>query len=370
MVLYELEGKMHIRGLNGVNIQLNQVKRINELLNERKELKYIKVEIISSLANLLNDDEMDQLEIRDDFIQTLIQGLKETIDKKETNKRVLHGTKYYITYTIGNTEAFIFSSLWLKRICKISINEELKEKVYKSNIFNLLEVFLKNGNDIEQECCCELICLLAFNEKVKRFLKGNNNIMGPIQRILKETKNEETKRYCQQINELVNGVPLTSTTTSSINSNGHIMISYNHKYKEKCLEINEFLKSNGYSTWMDVKASFSDLYVAMASAVESASVVLICYSLEYKESTNCQYEAIYAANRNKPIIAIKMQENYDYDGWLGLILAGKLYVDYTKKDLNQVDTQNGLIKQIELALKGKNEPNATATPTVTPTPNQ
>ena len=351
---------MHIRRLNGVKIHLNQISKINELLKERNVLKYIKVEIINSLAKLLNEDEMDKLEIKDDLIETLNQGLKETIDKKETNKLVLNNTHYYLTYKIGDVKTYFYSYSWLERISRISINDEIKGKFYRSNIFHLLEVFLKNGNDEEQKMCCELICLLSFNEMVKRFLKDNGNIMSPIQTILKETTNKETKRYCQQINELVNGVPITTTstipvtTTSSINSNGHIMISYNHNYQVKCLKINEFLKSKGYSTWIDVGASFSDLYVAMASAVESASVVLICYSLEYKESTNCQYEAIYAAKRKTPIIAIRMQENYDYDGWLGLILAGKLYVDYTTTEVNLVNTHNKLINQIELALRGQN----------------
>ena len=54
-------------------------------------------------------------------------------------------------------------------------------------------------------------------------------------------------------------------------------------------------------------------------------------------------EASYAYKLGKQIIPLMMEENYEPDGWLGLILGTKLYMHFEK------DTQEGiqqLLKEI------------------------
>ena len=41
-------------------------------------------------------------------------------------------------------------------------------------------------------------------------------------------------------------------------------------------------------------------------------------------------EAEYAYTRRKPIIPLMMEENYRPDGWLGIILGSKLYMNFKK----------------------------------------
>lgn len=50
------------------------------------------------------------------------------------------------------------------------------------------------------------------------------------------------------------------------------------------------LKKSGYSIWIDIEQmnKYMNLLEGMASAVEGASVVLICYSEKYKNSQNCR----------------------------------------------------------------------------------
>lgn len=53
--------------------------------------------------------------------------------------------------------------------------------------------------------------------------------------------------------------------------------------------------------------------------------------MKYKESANCRREASYANDLKKPIVPIIMEQDYKADGtwgWLGLIIAGKLYYNW------------------------------------------
>ena len=66
----------------------------------------------------------------------------------------------------------------------------------------------------------------------------------------------------------------------------------------------------------------------MAKAVENASVILVCVSQRYKESPNCRSEAEYAYQLRKDIIPLMMERNYRPNGWLGMIVGTKLWIDF------------------------------------------
>eukprot|EP01045_Picozoa_sp_COSAG04_P000609 COSAG04_NODE_15_length_40535_cov_25.319888_22_plen_265_part_00 len=64
---------------------------------------------------------------------------------------------------------------------------------------------------------------------------------------------------------------------------------------------------------------------AMALAVEGCEVMLIGVSRAYKESSNCRMEAQYGMQKKKPFIPLLVQEDYEADGWLGLLLGTSLW---------------------------------------------
>lgn len=75
---------------------------------------------------------------------------------------------------------------------------------------------------------------------------------------------------------------------------------------------------------------------AMAEAVEKSSIVLICVCEKYKLSENCQLEAKYAHKLHKEIIPIIMEKGYEkVDGWLGILLSDRLYVNFMKKPFDE-----------------------------------
>ena len=67
---------------------------------------------------------------------------------------------------------------------------------------------------------------------------------------------------------------------------------------------------------------------AMSAAVEDAAAVVICISQAYKESANCRMEAQYALQRGVKMVPCMMEEGYQPDGWLGMILGTKLWYGF------------------------------------------
>ena len=66
------------------------------------------------------------------------------------------------------------------------------------------------------------------------------------------------------------------------------MLSYNWGHQPIIKQICSNLRNNGIKVWMDVDDMQGSTLQAMASAVEKANIVLVCYSQKYKNSDNCR----------------------------------------------------------------------------------
>ena len=97
--------------------------------------------------------------------------------------------------------------------------------------------------------------------------------------------------------------------------------------------------------WIDRDRMHGDATVAMANAIENSQFVIICMSETYKTSPYCQAEANYAFQRQCKLVPLLMQPKYKPDGWLGFITSGKIYVDFTKHELDVACTM--LRKEID-----------------------
>ncbi|VDP67464.1 unnamed protein product [Echinostoma caproni] len=85
--------------------------------------------------------------------------------------------------------------------------------------------------------------------------------------------------------------------------------------------------------WIDLDSmrSVDDLMDGMAMAVENAFVVLILFSKAYKDSSNTRSEAQYAYHMRKPLLFLRVQPAYRPDGWLGIMLGARIYLDFSGK---------------------------------------
>ncbi|CAF4146506.1 unnamed protein product, partial [Rotaria sp. Silwood2] len=113
-----------------------------------------------------------------------------------------------------------------------------------------------------------------------------------------------------------------------------IMISYSHKDKDICLEIHDRLVKDGHNVWLDRDCLRGPTMIGIADAIENSEHVLICMSSTYKQSVYCQSEAHYAYERGCRLIPILIESNYKPDGWLGIIVSGKIYVEFGKIDFH------------------------------------
>ena len=74
---------------------------------------------------------------------------------------------------------------------------------------------------------------------------------------------------------------------------------------------------------------------AMADAVENSEFVILCMSDSYKRSVYCQAEAEYAFQCKRHLLPVIVRQGYRADGWLGLIIGSRIYVDYGRLEFSQ-----------------------------------
>lgn len=78
---------------------------------------------------------------------------------------------------------------------------------------------------------------------------------------------------------------------------------------------------------------FFDKCFSMAHGVENSWAVICFLTQAYQNSKNCQAELTYAKEQGKNIIPVYMESNWKPSGWLGIILAGDLYIKRESSDL-------------------------------------
>ena len=73
-----------------------------------------------------------------------------------------------------------------------------------------------------------------------------------------------------------------------LDSEEHIMISYQWDCQKTMLLLKTELESKGFRVWMDVDKVTGDTLETMARAVEKSSVVLMAMSRKYQSRPNCR----------------------------------------------------------------------------------
>lgn len=316
----------------------------------RESLEIINVNAISILSNLLDEEQLDKQEISDDIVVSLVKMLNKTIEQSVTND-LKQGTRFYLTYKLNSTVNYVSADNFIDCLLKVSVNDRVKETMFKVNGVEPLIIILRDSlNDYDQLVSAKLLALLCFNENVKKKIKSDASALTLLEKKSKESKNKNIMNLCQQILGMVNNRleekldDETAINKLKISDDKHLMISYCHENKANCVKLNEILKAKGFKTWIDIENPFDNLLDGMASAVNNASIVLVCYSDSYKRSSNCRLEAEFATKKQKQIIAIRVEPKYRPDGWLDFVLGMKFYVDLS--NLLDINDKSAQIKQL------------------------
>lgn len=226
----------------------------------------------------------------------------------------------------------------LKKLCT---HEEFQRRLSQSDenielLFQILRQFHSSWDQQEEiEGILQCIWFLSFEYSSAGKIHRHDKYFALLVQLAETNPNERiqqaSKGILWQLRQTISRPP-PSSELNLPNSSQHIMFSYNHDSKELVHQICRALQTAGHRTWIDVDDMHGSTLECMAHAVEQSKVILICMTEKYKRSPNCQSEAEYARRLDKPFVPILLQAKYKPDGWLGLLLGTRFYVDFTKND--------------------------------------
>ena len=334
-------------GLTTTNDTLaNHLKRI------QKDSKHFmaRLNVASALAFYDNNErEIEELNISDVLIEFWrdfnsrkeFKGALDQNEKPEFHELFLH----------------ILLLTYLNATIRIAMVDSIKQQLFESNIVSLLQEIIKHGNEDFIEKSFEILASLSFNTDFVDFLKGEKELREWLRKIADSSRRESVKKCWGTVDDTLNQkflARLLARPNKGVVKKGHIMISYHSRYKTKCTKICEELKIKGYKVWMSIQVSATNYMDAIATAIENAAVIVLCYSKDYKLNSNCRLEAEYAQELQKAIVAVKMDPKYKADGWLNSVLNGRGFIDYSNDD----ETFDQIADQIENLIDtvGSNNP--------------
>jgi hypothetical protein len=184
-----------------------------------------------------------------------------------------------------------------------------------------------------QQYALEILLAISLVTKGSALLEDEPKFLEKI-RLLKNSDDLQLKRVADHILWQLGQKPNNTATTKPVASEFQfdIMISYSHNDKSICFQLFDHLIKDGYRVWLDREQMHGDTMAAMAYAIENSEYILICMSEAYKQSPYCQAEAHYAFQRRCKLVPLVMKTKYKPDGWLGIMVSGKIYVDFSKFD--------------------------------------
>jgi len=283
----------------------------------------------------------------DDIMVALVKGFKE--EKYETsdwNLKYLFPALRRLSINDHNKVQLVkngIASIWVSKIGK-EMNDERTLKEMLEMMLNLS--FMEENRELLNAAKVpEALMTLQGLPRVKNMVE---QILWKLNVLSPEIKTPTTA--------LIPGTPSQGSA---------VMLSYNWDNQKVVVEIADRLKKDGFKVWLDLDEMSGSTLEAMANAVESSSIVLVCMSRKYKESSNCRLEGEYAFRKNKVIIPLMMQDQWEPDGWLGAIAGTKLYFPFF--DPTKFPTSiEGVLK--ELRKHSLQQPNKSSPPTTSLTP--
>jgi hypothetical protein len=235
---------------------------------------------------------------------------------------------------------FVFSEkrLIFKLYLDFVQHDQVKSELIKQNALPLL---IKCVEEIQfdpikvQRIALEILLALSFNNDACSILQQNQNFINHIRYLTGNNNLDRSglKRPAEGLLwKLEKEEEAIAKPTISNSYKYDIMISYSHKNTQLCFMIHEQLVKDGFRVWIDKDCLRGSTMVGMANAIENSEYVLICMSNNYKQSVYCQSEAHYAFERGCRLIPIIIESDYKPDGWLGIIVSGKIYVNFANME--------------------------------------
>ena len=211
----------------------------------------------------------------------------------------------------------------------LAINDTNKRVLGQKGAVHVLVAMITTSSDNgEKASAVKALWMLAFDENNKNLITQQEGALDTLRQLQHSEDPDVQKGAAGALWEIEGKTARKQAEETREVSGNHVMISYQWDSQEVLVEVKNKLQASGYRVWMDLEQMGGSTLEAMAKAVENASVILVCVSQRYKESPNCRSEAEYAYQLRKDIIPLMMEHNYRPDGWLGMIVGTKLWIDF------------------------------------------
>eukprot|EP00794_Sanderia_malayensis_P017066 gene17066-18786_t len=310
---------------------IDRLSSLRNTPNEKINMYYLFI-----LGYLIDEKNNDLIVSSNDTIDKIIKFLKSAIKMKMRRYKGMSSTE-------------------LARALKhIAVNDQNKKLIgSRGGLETLLKMLTVAKTDDERIYSCKAMWMLLFDEDNKNMFKemdGINQI-----KAFSQCENRQLRKVVAgMLWELQTKEELAERTMSTTDLRQdesddcrHLMISYQWDEQRTMLKVRDALKNEGYKVWMDVDKIGGSTLEAMAGGVENAAAVLVGVSRKYKLSNNCRSEAEYAFQLKKDIIPIMLEPQYQPDGWLGMVVGAKFWIDFTQRTKAKVDESiSKLVKEI------------------------
>lgn len=314
---------------------------------------------VVSIANIYSESDLDE-SVQEDFkvvaraVAKLVWKCGEnirtfrtktggdTVDPRLVRRQTVFESdpNQYEVICVRDKSMFRWSFIELiNALYRISVNDTLKYLIYNDlKMDKCLRNVILSGNEVEAYYGIKLLWQLCFDKRVCNQVTSDTELVNFIRSKLL-VKNQPTQliTVSEGLLWLVSGHEQFNSTRTNNNQeqNKHIMISYSKVHRDVCLSIKKELEKMGHKVWIDVQNISGSSLGSMAEAIEDSFCVIMTMSENYKQSPNCRAEAEYAFQLKKPIVPLILQKNYKPDGWLGIILGSKIFVDFTKYEFHE-----------------------------------
>ncbi|XP_052098072.1 uncharacterized protein LOC127732904 [Mytilus californianus] len=305
---------------NSEPVYIHMVDVLTPFLKSKEQ--FVKLTTLLALSYMVNEDQNRFLTADLSLFDFLLEMIK--LAMKDKDRR-------YSGFSVHEL---------VEGLAGLAKNDENKLKIMeKKDTYPLLKKsIMQNKAEQEQLAAVRAVWELSFVEKNKKILAKDKDLMSKLESLQKHD-NQDIANSAGRALFVINPDNEKNLMKSVDDSKSklehpeqeHIMISYQWSNQKTILQIKDKLRQNNFPVWIDVDFMEGSMLQMMASAIEKASVVLICYSEKYKDSKNCRTEAEYAFARDKMIIPVLLQNRYRPDGWLGILIGSKKFYDFSGK---------------------------------------
>ncbi|CAF1273049.1 unnamed protein product [Adineta ricciae] len=259
--------------------------------------------------------------------------------------------------------SIMHDSVWVVRLKNLLASlktllqhDQIRDEIYKqSGISLFIQCANSSQNDpLVQQRALENLLIMSFNKNVQNELKQNTDFLEYIKNMSETSTNVDLQRASESLFWLLTKEETSESSHSTDQSSKttyDIMISYCHKDKDLCFQLYDRLQEDNFRVWIDRDQMHGTPLEAMSNAIENSEFVLVCMSDGYKQSGYCKMEAYYAVERQCLIIPLVVKAQYRPDGWLGIIVTGRMRVDFPKYGFE--DAYQKLIVEINRTRKEK-----------------